>query len=338
MSADFEQIDEAARIRAVRRSRLLEATTPDAFDRIVRVASEVYGTPIALITLVDTDRQIFLAKRGTEAAETPRSIAFCHHTIQEPVALVVPDATADIRFAANPLVVGEMGIRAYMGVPICSPDGYRLGSLCVIDTRPRPDIAARGAEVLADLGQLVTSDIEMRLLSQTDALTGVASRRWFLEMVARECTRSARSGQPVTLGVLDIDRFKAVNDRHGHPVGDEVLSALAGRLQACMRKKDMLGRLGGEEFGLLLGDTDTAAGYLAADRVRRVTSDQVFHTSAGSLPLTISLGLATRQGETTDPEELLRAADAALYEAKREGRNCVRYASDPAAGLRSSAA
>jgi excisionase family DNA binding protein len=128
---------EPARLAATRASGLLDTPAHASYDRIVRLASQVLDAPIALITLIDADRQWFKARFGMSMTHTPRSWAFCDVAIASDAMLVVEDALQDPRFAANPLVTGPEGVRFYAGVPLADPDGFRLGTLCVLDRRPR---------------------------------------------------------------------------------------------------------------------------------------------------------------------------------------------------------
>jgi diguanylate cyclase (GGDEF)-like protein len=129
---------------------------------------------------------------------------------------------------------------------------------------------------------------------------------------------------PVRLLMLDLDHFKEVNDTHGHPVGDEVLKQLAPLLQKARRELDRVGRIGGEEFGILLPGADIDSARRLAERLRARVEGSPFETSAGRCHLTISIGLASLASHREAAKALLRRADMALYEAKRAGRNCVR--------------
>lgn len=129
--------DESGRLEALRRHHVLD-TRPEAdYDDITAAASELASTPVALISLIDEDRQWFKSRRGLDVSETPRDIAFCAHTILQDGAFVVPDAKADARFDDNPLVTPAAGIRFYAGIPLKSESGHNLGTLCVIDKEPR---------------------------------------------------------------------------------------------------------------------------------------------------------------------------------------------------------
>jgi len=129
--------DESCRLKALRHYRILDTDPEQAFDDLTLLASQVCGTPIALITLVDESRQWFKSRVGLDVAETTRDVSFCTHAIQEPGLFIVPDAMADDRFNRNPLVLGDPNIRFYAGAPLITRDGDALGTLCVIDRLPR---------------------------------------------------------------------------------------------------------------------------------------------------------------------------------------------------------
>jgi len=158
--------NETARLAALRAQQLLDSLPEQMFDDIVRVASNVCGTPIALISLVDENRQWFKAKVGLQASETPRDQAFCAHAILQPeVPLVVPDAKQDPRFAHNPLVTGSPDIRLYAGAPIISQSGHALGTVCVIDHEPR-ELTPEQVDSLQALSRQVSHLIELRRVTR----------------------------------------------------------------------------------------------------------------------------------------------------------------------------
>jgi len=158
-------------------------------------------------------------------------------------------------------------------------------------------------------------------LATTDPLTGMANRRRFDEALRSEAERCLRAGNPLTLMLLDIDHFKSVNDTYGHPVGDAVLKAVAAQCRAAVRDIDLVARVGGEEFAVLLIDVGLHEGRLVADRMRKVIeATQVDLPGLAPLACTVSLGVAEFAG---DSQDLMARADAALYRAKAEGRNRV---------------
>ena len=150
--------DEHERLRALRALMLLDTTPEERFDRVVAFAAQEFGCPIALVSLIDARRQWFKARIGLPVCETARDISFCGHAILDDELFVVPDATADPRFADNPLVTGEPHIRFYAGAPLRLASGHRIGTLCLIDTRPR-QLDATEQAILMSLRDLVAQEL-----------------------------------------------------------------------------------------------------------------------------------------------------------------------------------
>jgi len=167
----------------------------------------------------------------------------------------------------------------------------------------------------------------MQRLAACDGLTGVANRRTFEEALVREAARASRTGAPLSLAMLDIDRFKRLNDIHGHLAGDSVLRSVADVLMRECRASDVVARYGGEEFAIILPDTGHGDAHAVADRFRAAIAEL-----DEPVPVTASLGVAScRADELADPLALLQAADDALYVAKRGGRNRTVSAPEPVA-------
>ncbi len=150
--------NEADRLKALHELNLLDSVQEARFDRITRIAQAYFRVPIALITLVDTDRQWFKSCIGLDVKETPRAVSFCGHAIHSGTLLYVEDTFQDERFKDNPLVTGEPYIRFYAGMPIESPEGYLLGTLCVIDDQPKA-LSRIDIDVLEDLASLTNTEI-----------------------------------------------------------------------------------------------------------------------------------------------------------------------------------
>jgi GAF domain-containing protein len=172
MGAPMMSANDAARVDALQKYAILDSEPEQAFDDLTLLASYVCKTPIALISLVDENRQWFKAKVGISATETSRDIAFCSTAILQGNVFVVPDAMQDERFRTNPLVVSEPNIRFYAGAPLINEDGYALGTLCVIDRTPR-NLAADQEAALKALSRLVLMQMEFRrnLLLLKEALS-----------------------------------------------------------------------------------------------------------------------------------------------------------------------
>ena len=166
---------------------------------------------------------------------------------------------------------------------------------------------------------------EIHRLTIVDALTGAHNKRYLLEYLDRELTRSIRHQRPLALVMLDIDRFKAINDQFGHLAGDLVLREMAGCVRESIRKEECFARYGGEEFALVLPEAAQEGAVQAAERIRQKVADHPFEFDGTPLQATVSLGVACSQGdEYLTCTALIRRADDNLYLAKHAGRNCVR--------------
>ncbi len=242
--------------------------------------------------------------------------------------LVGCGALAQVSLTAQPARVDDSvsaiagGVfRASVAAPIMTPQGM-WGAVLALATRPEP--LARGAERrLVDFAELVgmaISNAADRMLlvelASKDSLTGLANHRTFHERLERETARARRSGDGLCLMVIDVDGFKQINDRDGHPAGDRVLAILASCLQRAARKEDVIARLGGDEFAWLLTNADIAGARIAAERLRAAVGD--VHSGR----ITVSIGVCDLES-AGDAEHLLRYADAALYWVKRHGGDMI---------------
>ena len=193
------------------------------------------------------------------------------------------------------------------------------------------DVVRSRCKVLTDGGRMVTygnvSDLvrsadEMAELAMKDALTGIYNRRHFVGRLDSEWKRFRRYERPLALLLLDIDHFKSINDRYGHDIGDQVIVAVARLCGTQTRDSDVAARIGGEEFAILLPETDLDDARVAAERLRVAVADRPIASSAGPIAVTISIGTALAD-KAGDPADFMKRADEGLYAAKRGGRNCV---------------
>lgn len=199
---------------------------------------------------------------------------------------------------------------------------------------------ASGGRMLTycDVTDLVRNAERLETLATTDSLTSVWNRRHFLSVADAEWSRFQRYHRQLSLVMLDIDHFKSVNDRYGHAIGDDVIRAVAAACSDGQRTSDIVGRLGGEEFAILLPETDLEAAHVVAERVRAKIAAELFACEKVNFRITASLGIAAATPSMSGMNALIRSADMALYEAKALGRNrCVSFVPPPLADLRNAA-
>jgi diguanylate cyclase (GGDEF)-like protein len=226
---------------------------------------------------------------------------------------------------------GDCAAAAWMVIPLTTRDRH-VGVIALVSGRHDAFTAGEADMAVALIAQGMIAYDNARLFAQvqhlaaTDGLTGVANRRHFFEQAERALERARAGGHPLAALMIDVDHFKAINDRHGHRVGDAVLEAVAHRLAGITRDGDLLGRYGGEEFAMVLAADEAVAGA-TAERLRRTVANGPVPTPAGPVPVTISIGIAL-VGDGAGPRagtiyDLLDRADRGLYRAKRSGRNRV---------------
>lgn len=354
MVAASRPANEGARLEALRAYDILDTEPEQIYDDITLLASRIIGTPVAVMSLVDEDRQWYKSKVGLDDTQTSRDVAFCAHAILEPESLfIVPDASLDERFADNPLVTEGAQIRFYAGAPLVTPEGAAIGSFCAIDFVPREldedqkealrvlarqvmmqlnlrRTVAKLKEVMAEREEyqreLETSHTELAIanarlkeLSLKDGLTRLFNRRALDERLNAEFQRAQRHGNPLSLILIDIDHFKQYNDTYGHLEGDTALCEVATLIEGETRESDTAARYGGEEFVVILPDTTAEGAAVIAERIRFGVEDGC----SGDKPVTISTGVAALPADAVMPEELTNLADKALYAAKDAGRNCI---------------
>lgn len=316
--------DETQRLRSLHSLRVLDTEPEERFDRITRLAKKVFRTPIALVSLVDTDRQWFKSKQGLEAHATSREVSFCGHAILNEETMVVPDATLDQRFADNPLVAADPRIRFYAGHPVHGPNGSRIGTLCIIDVEPR-EFSGDDASALADLAQMVDRELSLLANATTDELTTLSNRRGLTRIAEYVLPLCRRNAQPGVLIAIDLDGFKLVNDSAGHAAGDVALRDFARLLTRNFRDSDVIARIGGDEFCVLASAATSAQIKASIDRLHEtfVASELALrHPMLG-----FSYGLAEiNPAVPLDIDALLRVADSKLY-ADKTARKARRVAS-----------
>ena len=246
--------DEQARLEALRSLNILDTLPEDRFDTLARMAKRLFGVPIALVSLIDEDRQWFKSCLGLSVSETPRDISFCGHAILGNDLFIIPNAIEDDRFSDNPLVLSDPHIRFYAGCPLRAPNGYKIGTLCIIDRQPR-SFGEEDIEALKDLALMVERELTAVQQATLDELTNISNRRGFIMLAQYGLHLCARQKIPASLVFMDLDKLKPINDTFGHAEGDRALTVFAEHMKTTCRKVDIVSRLGGDEFSMFLINT-----------------------------------------------------------------------------------
>lgn len=311
--------DEDARLAELRSLNVLDTIAEERFDRLTRMAKRLFGVDVALVSLVDENRQWFKSCAGMELSETPRDISFCGHAILGDGAFVIPDALQDERFCDNPLVTGPPHVRFYAGCPLRGPGGRKLGTLCIIDSKPRA-FSDEDVEMLVDLALMVEREFSAIEWATVDELTGLSNRRGFMMLAQHSLQLCTRQDIPAALVFIDLDYLKQVNDQLGHAEGDWVLVTFAQHLMKAFRSSDVVARLGGDEFLVLLTNHSKAAAESAMARLQQAL-DATNEAEARGYDISFSYGLVE-----FDPKRhhtigaLISEGDSLMYKTKHARR------------------
>lgn len=311
--------DEDARLAELRSLNVLDTIAEERFDRLTRMAKRLFGVDVALVSLVDENRQWFKSCAGMELSETPRDISFCGHAILGDGAFVIPDALQDERFCDNPLVTGPPHVRFYAGCPLRGPGGRKLGTLCIIDSKPRA-FSDEDVEMLVDLALMVEREFSAIEWATVDELTGLSNRRGFMMLAQHSLLLCLRQNIPAALVFIDLDHLKQVNGQLGHAEGDWVLVTFAQHLTKAFRGSDVVARLGGDEFLVLLTNHSEAAAEKAMARLQRAL-DATNKAQARGYDISFSYGLVE-----FDPKRhhtigaLISEGDSLMYKTKHARR------------------
>jgi diguanylate cyclase (GGDEF)-like protein len=312
----------------------------DRFDKITRTLRRMFDMPISYISLIDKETQWLKSTQGLDLVSTDRSIAICAHTLLVEEYLICEDLCQDGRFADNPLVTSGLKLRFYAGF-VLKNHGQNIGSLCLIDDQPRTfsdeDIATMRditswAQTEINLTKL--SEVQIQLITdldqaqrkaKVDKLTGLWNQGAIKDVLQRAHHRYLIMQQPYSLMMIDIDNFKQINDTYGHPFGDKVISAIADALKHPIRPTDSIGRYGGDEFLIILENCNHQRAQELGQRLLQHSHQMTIINNNEEVNTSISIGFASTDNTAIDnPENLLEAADQALYSAKENGRNCAR--------------
>ncbi|HHO47489.1 MAG TPA: sensor domain-containing diguanylate cyclase [Desulfobacteraceae bacterium] len=343
--------NETERLNVLKSFQILDTPPEPSYDDITRLASYVCETPIALISLVDSDRLWFKSRIGLNLSEASREIAFCAHAILQPDIFVVPDTREDQRFADNPLVTGEPQVRFYAAAPLITTRGEALGTICVIDQVPKT-LNDKQRELLGSLSRQVMVQLELhrhiqeqerqtRLMEEyqktlketntrleeavlTDDVTGFRNTRFLHEYLGDYLAPDNVSHRKISLVFFDMDDFKRAVDAHGHLMGSRMLREVAQTVHRLLGPEDHLVRYGGDEFIVLLPGQGRKESYPKVVRMKNEIHDTPFlHGENLEVRLTASFSLATCPDDATDLQQLLAVADHYLFRSKEKGKDCI---------------
>ncbi|MEO1188543.1 MAG: sensor domain-containing diguanylate cyclase [Pseudomonadota bacterium] len=305
-------------------------------------------TPFVIAALNRRYRQWYMCEHGLDgyAASDLQTYFARMHLAQ--TRFDVADIRDEEFFSSNTHGLRIPKFQSVAGVPLTDPNGKRFGTLCVADEQTR-QMTESELNLLSSFGRLVSNDICVRSaaryavrdlielehekcdlfeLATIDPLTKALNRRAFMRFSERELARFKRdNGQLATL-MLDIDHFKQVNDVHGHATGDKVLSKMVSVAASVLRQEDLIGRLGGEEFAIVLVDSDAKAAAGVADRIRQAIKQVKFPSETGPFNVSVSIGVSEPFYNEASINDALERSDAALYRAKRNGRDRVEVATE----------
>ena len=328
--------------------RDLDPTNPHdevEFDDLVKMASLIAGTQMAMLTMVESDRQWFKARTGIEAEGTPRDISFCGHAIQTPdVPFIVEDTSTDPRFADNPLVTGDPNIGFYAGVPIVTGNGHAIGTICVADTAPK-HLDPEQVEALQGIGRQAAALLELRRHSNRlsavlerernraaeylewqrthDPLTALPTRDLLERRIAQVVDAAALNGRAPDASVVAVDicRFGDINSTYGRDAGDSIMRELAWVLAECLPSDAVLSRTDGTNFAAFIPDADLSLAGAVARTIHGRLETPIDAEGVEPVTLCAAIGSASSgKGGSINPSDLLVAAEAARTEAKSLGR------------------
>jgi diguanylate cyclase (GGDEF)-like protein len=302
------------RMEVLRRTELLDAGSQETLDRFARLAADLTGAPVSLVSLIDADRQYFAGAQGLDLQQTALEASYCKHVIADDIQLSVEDSHLDEVLAKNG-ATSSLGVRAYLGSPVTA-GGASLGALCVLDTQPRV-WDERQRRVIHDLSLAVSTDIELRLqvaanarMAKVDPLTGLGNRRALAQALERVFIDHRRA----FLGLFDLNGFKIYNDSFGHPAGDHLLVRVADRLRELCGSEGEAFRMGGDEFCVI-----------SADRERLIDAQRAIEDRGPGFSISACLGIAELPGDADDVTSAIAAADQRMYSGKHHRQGSVSF-------------
>ena len=297
--------NEPQRLDRINELSLLECSSDPVFERIVALAAASFQVPIALISTVEAKRQFFCASVGVDTREVPRINSFCAYTIMADEPFQVPNALLDPRFANNPIVTHEPKVRFYAGVPLTTPDGLGLGSVCVVDSQPRPALTEHELTLLKNLADLVM----LRILTLRDAAIVDQQTGLFNRVMLEQKVRSTIStGRSCTVAAVDVIPPLFLNDivkALGYKFSDDLILTIKMRLQALLPHGCTLYKISPTRFAFLLDEGQTMA---APDLFRSILDDLAVPVNSNGIPIQLQVGIGAVpiHGDKVEDQDWLR--------------------------------
>lgn len=310
---------EDKRLASLQALNILDTPFEERFERITRFASQLFDVPIALVSLIDQDRQWFKSAQGLDVRETSRAISFCGHTILSRNILTTQDALSDTRFYDNPLVTGDPHIRFYAGCPLHTESGMALGTLCLIDRRPR-ELNDNDLEALRDLALVIEREINQPELNIIDAVTNLSNRQSFLALAEKGLALCSRSATPVSLVFIELDRGEEGDAEEESAEQKRMLLKFGEYLNSRLDQSALVARLAKNQFAVLLIDASVAEATLAVMQFNTAV-EELGQQEKWSHALRFDFGIAEFNSDRhTTVEKLLADADLAMYDSKKRKR------------------
>lgn len=305
--------NEIQRVQALHNLHILDTNSEERFDSIIHVAQHLFHVPIALVSLVDTEREWYKSRSGFQVKETPRDISFGAHVILQEDIMLVKDSLNDMRFMDNPLVLGEPDIRFYLGCPLKTKNQFNIGTLCLIDHQPRPQYNGVDLGIIKDLAKIVEAELDTMRLSTTDEFSKLYNRQGFLITGKKIINLGNQYDKNIVLLYFDLHKLKFINEHHGYGEGDTILKIFAQQLLKNFRHSDAIARVGGDKFCVLCSGLSLAQ---VPSVIKR------FQTKLSSVPSNypIEFAMGTIQYDRLrhySIGSLIEEADEKIYELKR---------------------
>ncbi|MEH6564344.1 MAG: GGDEF and EAL domain-containing protein [Halopseudomonas sp.] len=308
-------VNEPQRLSRIQELCLLESTPDPVFERVVELAARTFKVPIALISILDENRQYFRASFGLPVRETPRRDSFCAYAILADEPFQIPDATSDPRFANNPLVTGDPNIRFYAGVPLTTADGLGLGSVCIIDTKPRPVLDEHELALLRHIAELVMQRIlDLRQVAFVDQSTGLFNR----VMLEQKIRSIVSTGKGCTVAAVDVIAPHFLNDivkALGYSFSNELILAMKNRLQALLPRGCSLYKISPTRFAFLLNEDQAEDG---PSLYQRILDDLAMPVNSKGIPIQTQAGIGVLpiKHDQAEDEDWLRLVISSADDAR----------------------